>query len=87
MNHWNKITQEITRQLESDDSNFLRNKYVKNALHPDQYFFSWMYFKELRKKYSKKSNQKYCKDIPLGNPLKDMILKDASPASIKHYYL
>tara|TARA_B100000212_G_scaffold341268_1_gene323965 strand:- start:1867 stop:2823 length:957 start_codon:yes stop_codon:yes gene_type:complete len=87
LNHWNKITQEIISQLNTDDSNFLRNEYVKNALHPDQYYFSWMYFKELRKKYSKKSLQIYCKDIGLGNPLKDMILKDASPASLKHFYL
>ncbi len=87
LNHWNKITQEITKQLESDDSNFLRNDYVKNALHPDQYFYSWMFFKELRKTYSEKNLQKYCKDIALGNPLKDMILKDSSPTSLKHYYL
>lgn len=87
LDHWNKITSELKTQLINDDSNFLRNKYIRDALHPDQYYYSFLYYKELRKNYNKTTLIEYCSDVGLGNPLRDLILKGASPASIKHFYL
>lgn len=87
LDHWTQITKEAKYQLKNDDSNFLRNKYIRDALHPDQYYYSWIFYKALRRTFSKSKLLDYCRDVGLGNPLRDIILNGASPTSIKHFYL
>ena len=87
LDHWRSITLEIFEQIKSQDIDFFRNIWVRNALHPNQYYYSYLYYKELKKKYSPSELQHLALDVPFGNPLKDLMVKGASPASVKHFYL
>ena len=87
LEHWDAITLQIRHQIERDGQNFLRNTWVRNALHPNQFYFSYQYYKYLRQFASKEVLSEECADIGLGNPLKDAFLKNASPASLKHRFL
>ena len=87
IDHWNEISTNIVDQITNDDKNFLRNPWVRNALHPNQYYYSFLYYKKLRENYSKEKLKHLCRDIGLGNPLNDIMVQGASPASLKHFFL
>jgi hypothetical protein len=87
LDHWRDITNEILIQISDDDRNFFRNKWVRDALHPDQYYYANKYLFILKTRYSLETIKSVTAELPYGNPLQQVFFRTASPASIKHFYL